>query len=326
MNTQHERNLHLRWHLHDPRAKEQLEVPWRTNGIIGQCVFFVLTCIGLGAAFGLLSLFELPKQGVFMGVAAIALAEVLIAKRWFFTGVETALWVAGLGALISELPRSGTIEALLVVAAAAAIAGARLRNPLFGTIAAVLVLAYVEQRFDLGLIFALGVALLACVALLRTWQRPTTEWLWIALTIVMPIAGRFTADEKWRFMTIALYLVYGAVALVLALTRRHHALFFSAMIGLAIAGIDLREFFPAPAEVKLAASGFALLAIAFVISRALRDRTRGFVLTPLQLTPFDDAIEASATLALRPEVSTAPPPEPVQGGGSFGGAGASGDF
>lgn len=326
MNTQHERNLFLRWRLANPRASEQLDVPWRTNGILAQCVFFVLTCIGLGATYGLIHVLDFPGPGFVMGAGAIVLAEVLIARRWFFTGVEAALWITGLLAMISELPSSGKPEALLVLAAAAAIAGARVRNPLFGAAAAILVMVYIETRFDLGVLFALALAFIACLALLRTWQRPTTEWLWIAMVIVMPLAGRFTADEKWRFMTIALYLVYGAIALVLALTRRHHALFFSAMLALEIAAIDLREFIPGSAEVKLAGAGFALLAIAFVVSRALRNRTRGFVLTPLQLTPFDDAIEASATLALRPEVSTAPPPEPVQGGGSFGGAGASGDF
>ena len=39
-------------------------------------------------------------------------------------------------------------------------------------------------------------ALGACIALLRTWRRPTTEALWIALALVMPIAGRFTADSE----------------------------------------------------------------------------------------------------------------------------------
>ena len=72
------------------------------------------------------------------------------------------------------------------------------------------------------------------------------------------------------------------------------------MIALAIAGTDFAEKVTAPVEAKLAVAGALLLGIAFAISRMLRDRTHGLVLTPIQLTPFDDAAEAGATLALQP--------------------------
>ena len=324
MNVQHERNLHLRAHLKDPRVAEHLEVPWRTNGILAQCFFFVLTCIALGAFYGLAHLLEMPRPGVITGVAAIVLAEVLIAKRWFFTGVEAALWIVGLFALISELPRSGTPESMLVIAAACAIAGARVRNPLFGAAAAIFVMLYVEKRFDLGVVCALLIALASCIALLREWQRPSTEMLWIALALVRPVAGRFTADAQWRTTTIVLYTVFGAIALILAITRRHHALLLTAMIALGIAATDFAEPIAAPAEVKFAVAGALLLAIAFAISRKLRGRTHGFVLTPMELTPFDDAMELGATLNLQPAAAQ-PEPGLSTGGGKFGGAGASGD-
>lgn len=333
MNAQHERHLFLRARLRGEGVLSdavfaQLELPWRANGLLGQAAFFVLTCIGLGAFLGLLHVLDTGGEGIVAGVAAIALAEYLIgARRWFFTGVEAALWIGGLLALISELPSSGRPESMLVLAAACAIAGARVRNPLFGAVAAIFIVAYFEKRFDLGVLCALVIALAACVALLRTWRRPTTEALWIALALVMPIAGRFHADTSWRNTTIILYAIFGVIALGLAISRRHHAFFLAAIIALAIAAGDFAEKVTAPEEAKLAVAGALLLLIAFAISRTLRGRTHGLVLTPIQLTPFDDAAEAGATLALQPTVPSPPAAEPQPaGGGEFGGAGASGDY
>lgn len=326
MNVQDERNLHLRARLNDNRVAEQFQTPWRTSGIVAQCFFFALACIALGAFYGLVNVLSIPRPGLVTGAAAIVLAEVLISRRWFFTGVEAALWIGGVFALITELPRSGTPESMLVLAAASGIAGARVRNPLFGALAAIFVMLYFEKRLDAGVLCALLIALAACIALLRTWRRPSTEALWIALALVMPFAGRFTADENWRTVTIALYAIFGAIALVLAITKRHHALFLSAMIALAIAATDIADRIQAPPEAKFAVAGFALLAIAFAISRALRDRTHGFVLTPIALTPVDDAMELGATLTLQPPSAPTPAPQPATGGGQFGGAGASGDY
>jgi hypothetical protein len=328
MNVQHERNSFLRARLQDRRVAAELELPWRTNSIVAQLFFFVLTCLSLGAFYGLLKMFEMPLTGVVAGGAAIVLAEILIARRWFFSGVEAALWIGGLFAIISELPSSGKPEAMLVLGAVCAVAGARVRNPLFGAAAAVFVMIYFEWRFDLGVICALILAFAACLALLRSWQRPTTEALWIALALILPIAGRFTADEQWRITTIALYLGFGAIALMLGIARRHHALLLAAIVSFTIAGIDIGRMDFAPPEARFAISGVLLLAISFALTRALRDRTSGFVLTPIQLTPFDDAGEIAATLALQPSTA-APPlaePQPASGGGSFGGAGASGEF
>ena len=74
MNAQDERNLHLRARLEttalrgSPRSST---TPWRTYGVIAQCVFFVLTCVGLGAFYGLLHVVDVPRAGLVTGVAAI---------------------------------------------------------------------------------------------------------------------------------------------------------------------------------------------------------------------------------------------------------------
>lgn len=304
----------------------RFEQPWRTHGALLQLVFFALAAIGLGATLGFFKLFDIPLAGVFVGAAAIFLAEKLIRSwKWFSTGVEAALWLGGLVAAITELPSSGTPESLLVIASAFAVSGARVRNPILGCIAAVLVMAWAEWRFDLGVIAALLAASLAVVALLRTWQRASTEWLFIFTALALPIAGRFTAGLQWRTTTIALYAGYGVVVLTLALLKRHHALFFSAGIALAIAATDLGRTLAAPPEALFAAAGASLLTLSFVFARALKGHTRGLVSTPASLTSMDGALEVAGTLALQPQAQ-APPPAAGTGGGGFGGAGASGDY
>jgi hypothetical protein len=336
VNAVHERNFVLREKLIDAGVEravaeqvvERLETPWRTHGVIVQCVFFFLTCIGILAFYGLCSVLDVPGEGIVVGIASIAIAEYLIrARRWFGTGVEGALWIGGLVAMITELPSSGKPEALLVFAAAAAIAGARVRNPIFGAAAAILVVVYAEEKGDAGVIVSIVMATVAMVGLLRTWTRPSTEWLWIALTLALPVAGRFTADEEWRTVTIALYALFGALALTLAFVKRHHALFFACAIGFTIAGIDLGQMIAAPLEAKLAAAGVSLLALSYLVARVLRDRTTGIVVTPAKLTQADEALEIAGALAAAHATRTEPGPETrPRGEGGFGGAGATGEF
>lgn len=313
MNAEHERAVLLRMRV--PAAP--VEVPWRTHGLLLRAVFFGLT------AAGMLAFHLLFENGVVTGALSIALAEYLIrGRRWFWTGVEEALWIGAALALISELPSSGSHESLLVMAAAAAIPGARVRNPLFGVAAAVLVVAYFEKKADLGVIAALAIASLAVFALLRTWRRPSTEWLLIAIALVMPIAGRAYADTEWQTATIILYSAYAALTLFLAVRKRHHALFGSGAIALGIALTDLGERMATPLELKLAVAGATLLLGAWVVSRALRERRTGIVVTPAKLTDFDDEIELAATAALPREDFD----QRMESGGEFGGAGATGKY
>lgn len=323
MNEQHERNYVLRERLRDeklltPAVAAELELPWRVNGLLLQLVFFVLTMIGV-VVFGLLT-----TAGV-VAIAAIALAEYLIGRRhWAFTGVESALWLGAMLASLTLLPRSGTPESNLVIAAAIAIAAARVRNPLFGVVAMIFVANWFEARFDLGTLAALLIGAAAMLALLRTWRRATSEWFFIAVALVLPAAARFFAGEQWRGVTILLYCAFAALALALGIARRHHAFFLAALIAASIAATDAASRLDVAAEWKLAAAGAALLAIAFAVTRALRDRTHGFVLTPERLTPLDEDFALASTLALKPETPAFEAPK--EGGGSFGGAGASGGW
>ncbi|HUP60817.1 MAG TPA: hypothetical protein VNA69_10405 [Thermoanaerobaculia bacterium] len=322
MNAANERALVLRNLLEDvaPPAAKTIDVPHRTYGIVLQIVFFVLTCLGL-LALGVFS------AGVVTGVIALALAEYLIrARRWWWTGVESALWIGGLFWMLSALPHSGKPEALLLIAAASAVAGARVRNPLFGALALGFTMHYIETRFDAGLLFAVACAAVAVVALRRTWQRPSTEWLWIAIALTLPLAGYAEADPAWRTTTIALYAAFGALALICALTKRHHAFFLAAAIGFTIATIEIGRILRTPLEAKLAAGGAFLLALAFVVSRLLQDRERGFVLKAERLTRADELIEIAGAIAIAHEPQKNVPESRPEGGGGFGGGGATGSF
>lgn len=308
-------------------AEGALATGWKSNGLLVRLVFFFFASLALGTFYGFWRAIGLPGPGILTALAGIGLAEYLIrTRKWFWTGVEEALWVGGGLAFLSALPSSGKPESLLVAGAVFAASGVRVRNPLFGAIAAICVMVWAEMRFDGGTVVAIAMASVAMVALLRAWKRPSTEWLFVATTLVLPLAGRFAADGKWWQMTIALYAIFGIAALLLAMLRRHHAFFLAAMIGLSIATVDAARRVVMPMEMKLAIAGACLLALAFAVSRALRGRTNGFVLAPAKFTPFDEEMHIAGSMAAAS--ADAPPAhqQPVSGGGGFGGAGASGEY
>ncbi|HEX8172752.1 MAG TPA: hypothetical protein VF824_19600 [Thermoanaerobaculia bacterium] len=329
MNAREERLAALRTTL-PPHVAATIEVPWRTSRLLAQIVFFILTAIGMEVLYFFCDTIGLPA-GFVTGAVGVGLAEYLIGvRRWWNTGVEPALWLGAMIAFVTLLPRSGTPEAMLVLALACGIAGARVRHPLIGAVGAGFVVAWCEQRFDLGVVAALAIGAAALLALTRTWQRPSNEHLCVALLLLVPAGGWFAADAEWRRATIALYAAFGALALIAALRRRHHAMFAAAAIGLGIAGFESSRLVAAPAALKLAAGGALLLAIAFAVSRALRGRTSGFVTMPEAPSELAEAAELGGTLAASQLSSsksgeTAPDERPQDGGG-FGGAGATGDY
>jgi len=84
---------------------------WRTSALLLRLVFFALTSVGVAAFYGLMKLFLLPA-GLITAALTIAAAELLIVRRHFFrTGIESALWLGGLFAIIVSLPSSGKPEA-----------------------------------------------------------------------------------------------------------------------------------------------------------------------------------------------------------------------
>lgn len=322
------------------------ETPWRHNGLLLRIVFTVFALIAVSAFFGFFSLLMMPK-GLLTAAAAIVTAEWLIRRYHFFrTGIESGLWICGTFAFIFGLPSSGKIEALLVFAAAAALSGWRMRNTFFGVFAAIFVVAYVAFKWDHDPLAAMAVASVvtigATIALQRIWQRPSTEQLFAGLVLAMPVTGYLASISHSIFrsepgMNLPLAVILGATAIVLlacGVLWRDRVLLVSAVLTIACAAIELRNLFHYPTEAKLIAAGVFVAAIAAALGRALRNATRGFVVTPVQSSGYEEAMQIGGIISVAPHGSAPPPhhtgPDLADSSGptdkSFGGGGAGAGF
>lgn len=305
-----------------------IAVPWRRNSLGLSILFFVLTSIAVFATFGFFKLIDLPGAGYVTAAISLALAEWLIRTRRFFgTGIESALWLGGLFAFIFGLPGEGRTEVILLFAAASAIAGRRVRNPLLGGLASALAIGYfvAKEAHVAAVVTAIVVTLLAVAAVSREWQRPSTEALWMVLALVStPVAtlGSLRRIEAWWSIVFVL-LAAALIATGLKL-RSHTPLIASAVNGVIAAAIlAAHDLLPFVLEWRLAVAGAALLAASALIARQLRGRTTGIVTTPDSLTTADEDLQILATIAAQPHVEVQPAtPE----GGRFGGAGSTGEF
>ena len=312
------------------RIGKDLEPPrWRTHGITVSIVFFCLTTLALLATIGLGWLLGI-KSTLPGAIAAIALGELLIWKgRFAGTGIESALWIGGLVAAVFALPGPPKAEGLLLLSAACAIAGARVRNPIFGFAAAGLPVAYVYDKWhNAAWPLALAIGIVASVALLRTWKRPSTEELFSILTILAPV-GVYAARkvDEWHSdpKVLLLFAIYGCAAIALGLWARHRALLIAGAVAIVIARIEAHDWIDFT-EWSLMADGVLLLLIGIVTTRALRAKTRGIVVTPASITPYDEAMQIIGTVAVAPGAAQKVETHDVGAGGTFGGAGSSGTF
>jgi MFS family permease len=314
----------------DARLGRKSTSAWKSNGMILSIVFFVLTALGI-TAFALL--FRVP---IFDAIVCVAVAEFLIQKKRFFgTGIESGLWAAALTFILIDLPHTGEVEALLAIALAAAIVGLRMRNAFFGAIAAALVVAYAGAKWDdpwPAVVVALAIAFACVIALTREWKRRSTEDLFAFGAVLMPLAAYATPlirhEGKPQLSLAAVFAIFGAAMLVVAIKRRDRATMISAAIALAVASVEARDLIHASVEVKLMIAGALLIAIAAALSRALRDATSGFVTTPSSMTRYDEAMQLAGTFSVAHATPQQTPASPHResGGGSFGGAGSSGEY
>jgi hypothetical protein len=292
---------------------------WRRNGPYAAAAFFVLTALAVAA---LAFLFGEGDGPVWLaGVLAIVVAEVLIWQKFYGTGVESALWIGGTLSIVFSLPESGAREALLVIALAFAIPAWRMQNALFGAIACGFAVAYGEPAWTL----ALAVAVVAVAAKARVWRRPWIDLFFALVAIGMPLLAFEEHGSAWRALCL---LAVAAVDAIAGLKLREHLLLVASGVAVALAAYEAHELLPLALEHQLLLGGALLLACAGVLSHALRGRTRGLVATRAQLTEYDELLKLGATMvaapAGHPQEAAA---EPGYGGaGSFGGAGASGDF
>lgn len=316
--------------LHEvyPRAP----LAWRQNGLVLRIVFFFLVCFGAGAFVALAALMMLPAQFV-TGVAAIALAEWLIAKkRFFWTGIELALWLLGVMNLILSLPSSHKAEALLVIAGGLAVAGFRLRNALGGVAAAVCVVIYAGVKTD-GLaapLVAVALTLLAAIAVTHEWQRRSTEQLLQAFVLVLPATGYVVAAlvEKTTPHPFAMFAMLALALLILGVRHRDRVLLIAGVFAMSITAGDLSwKYLDLAFEWKLIDAGVLTLLIALILSRLLRHRTRGFVASPEAAKSYEEAIQLLGAMHVVHAPARDPSPAGFEaGGGGFGGGGASAGY
>jgi MFS family permease len=294
------------------------ETTWRHNGMLLRIVFTLFALIAVSAFFGFFSLLNMPK-GWLTAAAAIGTAEWLIRRHRFFrTGIESGLWICGTFAFIFGLPSQGKIEALLVFAAAAALSGWRMRNAFFGVLAAVLIVAYVAFKWDHqplpAMAFTSVIAIAATIALQRLWSRPSTERLFAGLVLVMPVTGYLASVAQSAFrpesgINVPRALILGATAIVFfacGVLWRSRVLLVSGVLTIACAAIELRDLLHFSTERRLIVSGVLVAAIAVAISRALRNATHGFVVTPVKSGAYDEAMQIGGIIAVAPHGSAPP--------------------
>jgi hypothetical protein len=303
---------------------------WRRLSIVMQAVLFLLTTIGVAALYWLCDVLDLPKGWVTL-IVSLGAAEILIWRgRFWRTGVEAALWIGGLFAFIFSLPSSGKPEAILVFVAAAAIAGWRVRNALFGVVAFVLGTVYLMAKDWPWSAFAFAtlITLIAVFALTRIIQRPSTEALWEVAVIVMPVAAfpavKSTTSPSLR--VIVLYAAFAALFVIVGIRTRSRVLLIATVVAAAIAGIEARNFIPLSDEMRLIVAGTAVLAIATAVMRRLRGREHGFVIGEPKRSELQEIMTVAPAILSVHGGEAAATPQHTGGGGDFGGAGASGDY
>lgn len=310
--------------------------PWKSHRTVLAAVFFVMTCGAIAAFNGLLAIFDLLR-GPLVLIACIALAEWLIRnRRMFGTGIEAALFAGGFVSFISWLPSEGKPEALLVFALAAAVTSWRVHSPLFGTAAVLLSYAYLVVRSEKAFVLplALGCAMVVAVALvlIRPRERPWIE-LFLSYTLVMMLpatyaAVRFVLSTRGTAAWLgALFVLLAAALIALGLSQRHHAHLLAAAVAGAIAAIESWDAVHAAPEAKLIMAGALLLGGSLAATRVLHNRTAGVIVTPVQWTPLDSALQiATVAAGAATQQAHTDAAQPIGGGGASGGGGATGEW
>jgi hypothetical protein len=314
---------------------------WRTANLLSRCALFVLGLIAAGM-IGVIAAQLGPKGAlVTAGLLAIAVAEWLIlARRHFWSGIEEALEIAGLTLLAFECwSRTAWSSSAgeRFMCAALAIAGLRLLNPLFTTLAVLALVPALALPPSAAGWLSYGIGLTALSAGAYRFRRPSHDRMLDWLVIVTPVAGYLwsasrngAVDYLHAGATAWLVplgpLVFAGVALATGVRRRTHAPIVAFMLCVACTAYELRRLTGLSLEARLILWGCVLLCAAMALERYLRIARGGVTSRPLREAGDSAGIlgmAGSAVLAA-PSPQTAPSFE--GGGGRFGGAGASGEF
>jgi hypothetical protein len=320
---------------------------WRTANLLSRFAFFVLGVIATGMiAIIIERLLGSSASLVPAGLAALFVAEwLIVGRRHFWSGIEEAFEVAGLTMLTyecwSNVSTSEHVGAYFV-GAALAIAGLRLLNPLFTTLAVLsIVYALAMPPLATGLA-CYGVGLTALAAGTYYFRRPSHDLMLDALVLVMPLAGYLWLASPHGLRVAVNYLhadlsawvvpicsvAFGAVALTTGLRRRTHAPLIAFILCVACAAFELRKLTGLSLEARLIVWGCILLLVSMTLERYLRVPRRGITSRPLREDGDSVGILGMAGSAVLTSQSaqTKAVPSFQGGGGRFGGGGATGEF
>ena len=336
---------------------------WRSTGPLARIALFALGLVASALLLGILG-FRSETTLLVAGIVAALAAEWLVgAKRFFASGIEEGLCVAGfllIGAWITTViaPPSGFAAAdvaTLVLVAAAAAAGLRLLNPLVTT-CAVIALVYwvgsteaaraIDQAIGGGMTTILvgcASATLALVLGARTYRRPAHDRMLDWLVVTLPVAS-YAQSTSWsvhgalgstggsasRLATAVLLIALGAAMLIIGLHRRRHAPLLGFMGCIACLAIELRGVTALTTEAWLTICGLVALVAGVALDRYLREPRNGLTSAALSSRegPLDLLQTAGAAVLAQRTASELPQSDAAVtgGGGRFGGGGASGGY
>jgi hypothetical protein len=332
---------------------------WRRARLPTRCALFLAGQVAASLVNEVLALLHVPFALSGAGVAEIVLAEWLIRQRRLYaSGIEESLELSGLLFIGYDLVLKGggipDASMAWVVAAAFAIAGARLLNALFTTVAAIgCIVAVVydsglhspwlvlhDGRIASLLCYLFAVAALAAGA--RTCSRPSHDRMLDLLVVVMPVAGYLWSvgmpidlvptDYRHNYSLYALYaplapLLFGGLALYTGIRRRTHAPVVAAMLCAACVAYELRGLSGWSYQVRFMIWGAVLLVAAIILERWLRHPRHG--ITSLNVSAgneTEDLLQLAGPAVITPHAQAAPAASFKGGGGGFSGGGASGQY
>jgi uncharacterized membrane protein YgcG len=315
---------------------------WRTAILLSRCALFVLGLIAAGM-IGVIAEQLGPKGAlVTAGLVSIAAAEWLIlARRHFWSGIEEALEVAGLTMLAfqgwSQTAWSASAGERFVCAALA-IAGLRLLNPLFTTMAVLALVLALDLPPSAAGLLCYGIALAALIAGGYRFRRPSHDLMLDWLVIVMPVVGYLwsasrNAATDYLHAGVSAWLVpicplvFAGIALGTGLRRRAHAPIVAFMLCMACAAYEFRRLTGLSLEGRLMLWGCVLFCASIALERYLRV-TRGGITSRQVRDEGDSAgiLGMAGSAVLTPQSPSQAAPSFDGGGGRFGGGGASGEF
>lgn len=330
---------------------------WRTVSTLTRCAFFVLGIVAAVLTAGVFYLMHIPGPLFVAGAMAIMVAETLIAQRRLFGGgIEEALEISGLVLIIAQVLDSthtyneATIS--LWIATALALAGTRLLNALFMTLAA-LVLSFALYSMDrsdsadfllaatTASLFCFAVAVIALAVGAVKFRRPSIDRILDWQVIALPACGYiWLAQERVYGFTVAslrdglmpalpllLIASFATVALTVGLRRRRHAPLLAALLCIGCVAYELRNLTGLALELRLIMWGGLALLTTLALIVLLRKPRRGITSSEIETGSASlQLLEVAGVSSLTPQAPASSRPEYQGGGGSFGGGGADGRF